>query len=133
MKELSERSKWHVSNERRLELEHFVRQYDDWHRAILDLNLYSMAHPTEAQRKAGVATSQTEKVAISLTFYKERINLVNRAAAMTDPMLAKPILFCVMYRLPYDKINAQYDVPCGRDMFYDKVRQFIWTLDKLRN
>lgn len=131
-KTLTEKNKWYVGKERTKELKYFVKQYNVWRDALTDLNLYSKSLLLGPKVQESHDSSQTERLAASMAFYEDRINMVNEAVASVDPNISKPILFCVIKDIPYEELAANFDIPYGRDLFYEKVRQFIWTLDKLR-
>ncbi len=131
-KDLSPNNKWYVGKARRQELRYFVKQYNIWINALTDLNLYYASVPREARVQKSPDNGHMDRLAASIEFYQSRIDMVNKALAAVDPIISKPVLFCIMEDTPYDKLAAYYDIPYGRDLFYEKVRQFIWTLDKLR-
>lgn len=133
MKELSEKNKWYVSKDRTMELRYFVKQYNTWRKSITELNLYNASFPYKVTaRKAGKGDYRTEKIAIAIAYYSDLIEIVDDALASVDPLIAKPILLNVTNDIPYTMLAAAYDIPYGRDLFYEKVCQFIWTLDKVR-
>lgn len=131
-KDLSKANKWYVGKARTYELRYFVKQYDIWRTALTDLNLYYASVPKEVRVQRTHDTDHVDRLVASISYYQDRIDLVNQALAAVDPLISKPILISVMSDISYDKLIAKYDIPYGRDLFYDKVRQFIWTLDKLR-
>lgn len=131
-KDISEKNQWHIGKMRVMELRYFVKQYDVWRTALTDLNLYSAAISGNTKVQTSKDNGPTDRIAISMEYYESRINLVNHAAASVDPLITKPILMCVMHDIPYNKLITRFDIPYGRNQFYEKVRQFLWCLDKLR-
>ena len=131
-KDLSKANKWYVGKARTYELRYFVKQYDIWRTALTDLNLYYASVPKEIRVQRTHDTDHVDRLVASIAYYQDRIDLVNQALAAVDPLISKPILISVINDISYNELLARYDIPYGRDLFYDKVRQFIWTLDKLR-
>ncbi len=64
--------------------------------------------------------------------YLERMQAVERAAMETDPYLASYILKAVTEGLSFNYLKARLEIPCSRDMYYDRYRKFFWLLDKER-
>lgn len=64
--------------------------------------------------------------------YLERMQAVERAAMEADPYLASYILKAVTEGLSFNYLKARLEIPCSRDMYYDRYRKFFWLLDKER-
>jgi hypothetical protein len=65
-------------------------------------------------------------------YYQERIELVERIALETDKYLHDYILRAVTENLSYTQLKTKLDIPCGRDMYYDRYRKFFWLLSEAR-
>ena len=74
----------------------------------------------------------TAKYAIKKAQYGERIELIERAAREADEFLYPYILRAVTEGLAYTYLRSRLDIPCGRDMYYDRYRRFFWLLSELR-
>jgi hypothetical protein len=74
----------------------------------------------------------TAKCAIKKAFYAERIDLIERIAMEADPYLHKYILRAVTEELSFTYLKTVLNIPCGKDMYYDRYRKFFWLLDKAR-
>ena len=59
--------------------------------------------------------------------------MIEHTARQADPELADYILKGVTEGLSYDIIKARMNVPCCKDVYYDKYRKFFWLLNKVRN
>jgi hypothetical protein len=74
----------------------------------------------------------TEKRALMMLFYAERMELVEKAAKEADLYLYEFILKAVTEGLSYTYLKARLNIPCSRDTYYDRYRRFFWLLDKTR-
>ena len=59
--------------------------------------------------------------------------MVERAAIDADKILASYILRAVTEDLSYTYLKSRLEIPCGKDMYYDRYRRFFWLLSKARN
>ena len=75
----------------------------------------------------------TAKRAIMKAYYKEKIDSIEDVAIEADRYLYKYILKAVTEGLSYTYLRSKLDMPCGRDMYYDRYRKFFWLLSKSRD
>ena len=54
--------------------------------------------------------------------------MVERIAAETDKALSYYIPKAVTEDLSYNYLKTKLDMPCGKDMYYDRHRKFFWLL-----
>lgn len=64
--------------------------------------------------------------------YLGRMELVEKAAREADPYLASSILKAVTEGYPFTYLKSRLEIPCSRDMYYDRYRRFFWLLDQIR-
>ena len=62
----------------------------------------------------------------------EKMKLVEQAAIEADPDLHPYILKAVTEELSFTYLKTKMNIPCGKDMYYDRFRRFFWLLDKSR-
>lgn len=55
------------------------------------------------------------------------------AYAAFDDTLYDYILKAVTEELSYTYLRTKLDIPCGRDMYYDRYRRFFWLLSNARD
>lgn len=132
--ELSKKNKYWVEKNRYYELKYFCLQYPFWKkqyeaidgygRGIMDIN---------AEFRANVPGDPTGNAVRTRSLYFERMELVEQAAIHADPDLASYILTAVTEGLSYNYLKARLEIPCGRDMYYDRYRRFFWLLDQRRD
>jgi hypothetical protein len=74
----------------------------------------------------------TGKRAIMKAHYAEKISLIEKAAEEADKYIYDYIIKAVTEDLSYSYLKSKLDIPCGKDMYYDRYRKFFWILNKLR-
>lgn len=131
--EISEKSKYYIDKHRYYELKHFCLQYNEWKKAYSNCNesiIY--ASSLEQTFSSNVHSDLTAKYAIKKAYYGERIKIIERAAKEADDFLYPYILKAVTEGLSYPYLKGKLDIPCGRDMYYDRYRKFFWLLSEMR-
>lgn len=132
--EISEKNKYYIAKHRYYELKHFCLQYCEWKKAykscceaLVFASRYDML-PAES-----MPCDLTAKYAIKRAQYSERIKLVEKIAKETDDFLCPYILKAVTEGLSYPHLKTRLNIPCGRDMYYDRYRKFFWLLSEARD
>ena len=132
--ELSKQNKYWIDKHRYYELKHFCLQYPVWKRACAMLDGFSKRPSDPAIfSSTNIHSDPTFKCADERLKYHERISLIERAAADTDPTLASYILKAVTEGLSYTYVKARLEIPCGKDTYYDLYRRFFWLLSNSRD
>lgn len=131
--EISEKNKYYIDKHRHYELKHFCLQYPEWKRTYAEFNNSSMSLSTiERVPTSNMPGDPTAKRALLKTYYKDRIKMIEKAALETDAYLHNYILKAVTENLSYTYLRTKLNIPCGRDMYYDRYRKFFWILNKTR-
>ena len=132
--EVSTKNKYWIDKHRHYELKHFCLQYPEWKRAYTyfdDLTIpLSMI---DYVPKDNIPGDPTAKRALMKMYYSERIKLVEKTAIDTDPYLYSYILKGVTEGKSYNYLRSKLDIPCGKDMYYDRYRRFFWLLNEARD
>ena len=126
--ELSEKSKYHLSKHRFLELKHFCLQYPEWKerlKEISELQAYQIG-----TGGSGRIANETERIAIERTMLLNKIDLVDRVCRETDAALWFYLLQGVTEERTYTYLRNAMDIPCGKNMYYDRYRAFYWRLSR---
>lgn len=132
--ELSTKNKYWIDKHRHYELKHFCLQYPIWKRTYNDLDDLSMSlSKFELTPISNTPGDPTSKCAIRKAYYKERIKLIEDIAMRADEFLWTYILKAVTENLSYTYLKTRLDIPCGRDMYYDRYRKFFYLLSEARN
>ena len=132
--EISEKNKYYIDKHRYYELKHFCLQYNEWKRAYSNCCESIMyASNIDSMPSSNTTSDLTAKYALKKAYYGERIQLIERAAKESDDFLYPYILKAVTEGLSYTYLRSRLDIPCGRDMYYDRYRRFFWLLSELRD
>ena len=131
--EISVKNKYWIDKHRHYELKHFCLQYPTWKKAYVDLsNVGISLSSTERVPTGNLPGDPTAKRAIAKAQLVERIEMVERIAREADDYLWQYILKAVTENLSYTHLKTKFDIPCGKDMYYDRYRKFFWLLSKVR-
>lgn len=131
--EVSEKNKYWIDKHRHYELKHFCLQYPEWKKAYaefsdVDIPLSMIERvPTD-----NIPGDPTAKRAMMKAYYSDKIALIEKVALETDAHLHSYILKAVTEGLSYAYLKTKLNMPCGRDMYYDRYRRFFWILSKSR-
>jgi hypothetical protein len=131
--EISEKNKYYIEKHRYYELKHFCLQYKDWKKAYANCNesiIY--ASSLEPNSSSNIPSDLTAKYALKRAYYGDRIKLIEQIAKDTDDVLYIYILKAVTEGLSYTYLKSKLNIPCGRDMYYDRYRKFFWLLSLSR-
>ena len=131
---ISEKNKYYIDKHRYYELKHFCLQYNEWKKAYAACN-ESIIFAAQIDRLPSNNTPSdiTAKYAMQKIYYAQRIKLIEDAAKEADEFLCPYILKGVTEGLPYTYLKTKLEMPCGRDMYYDRYRKFFWLLSEARN
>ena len=132
--QISEKSKYYIDKHRYYELKHFCLQYSEWKKMYAMCNeSIIFASNIESIPTSNVPSDLTAKYAIKKAYYAERINIIENAAMGADDFLYPYILKAVTEGLSYANLKTKMEIPCGKDMYYDRYRKFFWLLNQARN
>lgn len=132
--ELSTKNRYWVSKNRHYELKHFCLQYPEWKKAYSELDGFtSRTSDPSAFYKSNTPSDPTSRFAEQRSSYLEKMRMVEQAAIEADPDLYTYILKAVTEELSFNMLKSKLDIPCSRDMYYDRYRRFFWLLDKTRD
>lgn len=132
--ELSIKNKYWIDKHRHYELKHFCLQYPKWKKAYSDLNDLSVSlSRLERIASTNIPGDPTAKCATKKAYYAEKIRLIEQAAIDADKELHMYILKAVTEGLSYTYLKSSLEIPCGKDMYYDRYRRFFWLLSEARD
>lgn len=131
--ELSKKNKYWIDKHRYYELKYFCLQYPLWKKAyeLLDgmrICSYDLVYSPSSSHSDLTGTCVEER-----SIYFERMQTIEQAAIEADPYLASYILKAVTEGYSYNYLQTALNIPCSRDMYYDRYRRFFWLLNKSRN
>lgn len=132
--ELSIKNKYHIDKHRHYELKHFCLQYPNWKRTYAEIDNTSIAtNSFDRMPTSNVPGDPTAKRALAKARLIERIEMIEEIAKEADRQLGDYILKAVTEGLSYTYLKSRLEIPCGKDMYYDRYRRFFWLLNKVRD
>ena len=132
--EITKRSKYYISRHRYYELKHFCLQYFEWKREYQTLS-DGLGAGLNALNEVVIKNSQsdlTSEKAVYLAELKSNMEIVETVANDADREIGGYIFKAVTEGISFTTLKTSYDIPCEKDMFYDRYRRFFWMLDKRR-
>jgi hypothetical protein len=130
---ISEKNKYYIDKHRYYELKHFCLQYNEWKKAYAACNeAIIFVSGVERIPSSNIPSDLTAKYALKKAHYGERIKMIEQTAKEADEFLEPYILKAVTEGLSYTYLKSRLNIPCGRDMYYDRYRRFFWLLNKAR-
>lgn len=131
--EVSLKNKYHIDKHRHYELKHFCLQYPWWKKAYADFDDAAMPlSMIDSIPTSNLPGDPTAKRAMMKAHYAEKMHLIEKTAMETDKYLYDYILKAVTEGLSYTYLKTKMEIPCGKDMYYDRYRRFFWLLNKTR-
>lgn len=121
---LSKRNKWWIPKHRYYELKHFCLQYPEYKREANDIFVMDKTgciRSTEWSDPTGNTVCRSEAA-------RRKMQLIEECSRMASEELSGYILRAVTEGLSYVTLEMMHNIPCGRDMFYDRVRKFFFIL-----
>ena len=134
-KELSKSNNWWLPKYRYLELRYFALQYPEWKRKYAELEgaVGLASRGTDILRvNASKIADRTAEIAIQRKLLSDYMRMVEQSAMAADSELHSYILKSVTENLTFAALKVLYQIPCERDMFYDRRRKFYFVLSGVR-
>ena len=131
---ISTKNKYYIDKHRHYELKHFCLQYPTW-KKLHDEALESCISAAKLERESStnIPSDITAKYGIRRARYAEYIKLVEDTARKADEELWYYILRAVTEGLSFPYLKTMMEIPCGKDMYYDRYRKFFWLLSEIRD
>ena len=61
------------------------------------------------------------------------MDLVQLVCHESEPEIEDYIFKSLTEGVSYTNLKTKLEIPCGKDMFYDRWRKALWLLDKYRD
>lgn len=123
------KDKYKISKHRFAEVYHFCMQYNEWKDELkYRIDTVEGIELTDMPKAHGGSDS-TARLAIRRAELRHKCELVEQTAIEADPEIYPYILKAVTNEgIGYNYLKMVMDIPCGRDMYYDRRRKFYWLL-----
>lgn len=132
---ISRKNKYYISKERYFELKHFCLQYNEWKDLLKETGygVYPSGLVMHDSQSGLYFEDTTAQIAISRAILQDKMKLVKNTAIEADEQIGTYIFKSVTDGVSYTYLSSVMNIPCGKDMFYDRYRKFFWLLDKKRD
>lgn len=130
--EISKKNKYWIDKDRYLELKHFCMQYSRWKSAYSELSSGYIPGGIKTGEKSTDISDPTANIVLLMQSYSFKIEMIEQTAIEADADIYKFIIMAATDNIPFVLLKTKYDIPCGKDMFYERYRKFFWILDKKR-
>lgn len=129
MRELSKKNPYYLPKHRYLEIKNFALQYDYWKASINSIDI--------------LGSSRIEKVDESFSdpvpalverrdLYVRNMRMVEDAADLTDDVLGYFVFLGATKACTYENLRLMHNIPCNRNIYFDKLRRFYFILSTFR-
>lgn len=123
--------KYNISPHRYMELYHYCLQYNEWRDEIkykrdtvrsIEITDMPLNH-TNADATQNLAMRRVE--------LQQKCELIEQTAMEAGGEIYEYILKAVTNEgITYNYLKKLCNIPCGKDMYYDRRRKFYWLLSK---
>lgn len=124
-------SKYGNGKNRFSELYYWCLQYGEW-----EDELKYKTDTVGAMKITDMPTSHnggdaTQQLAIRRTMLEQNCRLIEQTAIEADPDIYQYLLKAVTENgVSYQYLKMIMNIPCGKDMYYDRRRKFYWLLSQ---
>ncbi len=125
--ELSKKNQHYISKHRYLELKHFCLQYPEWIEELKEIDGI-VGHGDNEIKGDRQASDPTADAAIRRLMLQKNIDLIKRAVQETDSSLFYWLFLAVTEERSYTYLREVKGIPCCREVFYKKYREFFYVL-----
>lgn len=123
--------KYNISKHRFLELYHFCMQYQEWRDELKYCTDTVKGINYSAEIKGTGTDNATEQLAIRRDELKRKCELIEQTAIEADPEIYQYIIKGVTANYAsYKYLREVMNIPCGKDMYYNRRRKFYWLLSR---
>ena len=123
-------SKYGISKHKFLQVYHFCMQYNEWKDELAyKTSTVKSSQITGMPRGSGGSGRPTEDLAIRRAQLAENVQLVEQTCMEADGDIYQWLLKAVTNEgVGYTYLKEYMEIPCGKDMYYDRRRKFYWLM-----
>lgn len=130
--ELSKKNPYWISKHRYYELKHFCLQYPEWKKNYLYLESKIFPAGSFVKTFENKKQDPTEDIALRRMWYIERINLVDKTCYIAGGDIYEYLHKSITEGVGFNYLKSFMEIPCGRDLYYDRYHKFFYILSKAR-
>ena len=131
---ISKKNPYWISKHRFYELKHYCLQYDEWRRTKKDLESVLIAHANRVKLRIDSEWSDpTGNLAVRIHELDAKMQQIEDIIMVVDTFLAKYMFVAVTKGMSYTYLKMQMNIPCSKEYYYKRYRQFWWTLSNERD
>ncbi len=130
--EITKKSPYYIPKHRYLELKHYCLQYPEWKKQYKLVSISPGSHQINDILDRSHYSDPTADKAMTLHKLSRQMEMIEKAAKITDPELSNYILMAVTEERNFEYLSLIKGIPCCRNTFYNRYRRFFWELDKIR-
>lgn len=130
--EVAKSNLYFLPKHRFYELKHYCLQYPIWKKTVKDLDGYKPDCEIEKIPGVDFWKSNVETVVELREVLLKKMDTIEYCAEKVDRDICKWLLKGVTEGISYSTLAATYNIPCSKDLYYDRFRKFFWLLSKLR-
>lgn len=129
---ISKKNKYWISKHRYYEIVHHCMQYKEWkdeykvlsEQTISGVNYDGMPHGASVG-------NPVQNQGMRMVMLRDKMELIEKTAYEADPILGKYILLAATNEgVSFNYLKMVLDIPCEKDMYYDRRRKFYWLMSQ---
>lgn len=124
-------SKYSISKNRFFELYYWCLQYNEWKNELKYLtNTVGVIEITDIITNSN-SGDYTQRLSMRRRGLEQNCQIIEQTAIEADLDIYQYIIKAVTEEeVTYQHLKLIMEIPCGKDMYYDRRRKFYWLLDK---
>lgn len=119
-----------LSKHRYYELLHWCLQYPEWEATIQRIKFLPEVMDSRQRNSKWIAKRKTEDLGTLLAELSANRELVQRVCHNAGSEIYPWLLLAVTRGTSFNELKMVHEIPCEKDMFYDRRRRFFLLLDK---
>ncbi len=126
---ISKQNEFYISKHRYLELKHYCLQYQEWAKEYSELSDNVVKSSSLVKSKCSTEIDDlVGDLASRRVFLLSKMELVKQTAKSVDNVLGEYIFIAVTQDKSFVYLKTVLNIPCERDMYYNRYRKFFYLL-----
>lgn len=124
---------WKLSKHEFYTAYHYSLQYHEWEdkcRGIVGISALNM----DGMPRGSTTSNPTERQGIAISEYQHKMYIIEQTIKETDEQLYPWLLKAVTCEdITYNYLKQVMNIPCGKNIYYDRRRKFYYLLSQKLN